>query len=145
MCKSFGISEALAFDLMWEHWNPRCIPPWSAEEVDHFEQKIENGYAYNTSPPGNVTAAYRTARSVALFSVVEREQLERGNQWTRGHFRGVDRAGMSSITPPAWLFENFLTAGSYAMIFGPPKSYRPYVFRWFRRRLPSWKIDGLFC
>ncbi len=127
MCKSFGISEALAFDLMWKHWNPRCLPPWSADEVDHFEQKIENGYSYNTSPPGNVTPAYKTAKSQALFSAVEREELERGNQWTRGHFRGVDRAGMASIKPPAWLFEDFLTAGSYAMIFGPPSTFKTFI------------------
>ena len=127
MCKSFGISEALAFDLMWEHWNPRCVPPWSSDEVDHFEKKIENGYSYNTSPPGNVTLAYKTARSLALFQVVEHEPLERGNQWMRGHFRGVDRAGMSSIVPPAWLFEDFLTAGSYAMIFGPPGTFKTFL------------------
>jgi arylsulfatase A-like enzyme len=56
--KSLGISQPMASSLMWEHWNPRCDPPWSSGEWEHFETKIENAYAYNTSPPGNLTQAY---------------------------------------------------------------------------------------
>ncbi|MEK9724838.1 MAG: bifunctional DNA primase/polymerase, partial [Rhodospirillaceae bacterium] len=59
MLKSFGISEIKASELMWEHWNPRCLPPWDGGEWDHFATKVRNGYSYNTSPPGNITAAYR--------------------------------------------------------------------------------------
>lgn len=127
MCKSYGISEALARELMWEHWNPRCIPPWSADETDHFDQKIENGYSYNTSPPGNVTPAYKAARSAALFKAVQREELEEGNQWTRGRFRLVDRDGMEGIKAPLWLFEDFLPMGAYAMIYGAQSTYKTFI------------------
>ena len=53
--KSFGISPELAFNLLWEHWNPRCEPPWGPDEVDHLRKKVSNAYEYNTSPPGNLT------------------------------------------------------------------------------------------
>ena len=55
---------------MWEHWNPRCSPPWSADEIDHLQQKVENSYAYNTSPPGNITPAYKQAKTRAQFKPV---------------------------------------------------------------------------
>ena len=125
MCKSYAISPELAFDLMWEHWNPRCMPPWSADEVDHFTLKIENGYHYNTSPPGNVTPAYRIAKSKEMFTKVEPELA--GNEWRRGHFRGVDRARMALIKPPTWLIENFIPERGYALMFGAPESYKTFL------------------
>ena len=39
MMKSFGLSEDMAFEVMWEHWNPRCEPPWSEDEMEHFRRE----------------------------------------------------------------------------------------------------------
>ena len=124
--KSFGISEALAFDLIWEHWNPRCSPRWSANQADHLQQKVENGYAYNTSPPGNITPAYRVAKAAALFKPVQSD-LEHGYEWKAGRFRFVNREGMSSIRPPEWLIENFLPQDSYAILFGAPGTFKTFL------------------
>ncbi|MDG4890914.1 bifunctional DNA primase/polymerase [Mesorhizobium sp. WSM4887] len=41
--RDMGISEAVAFDLMLEHYNPRCIGPW---EPDDMAVKVANAYAY---------------------------------------------------------------------------------------------------
>jgi KaiC/GvpD/RAD55 family RecA-like ATPase len=30
----FGVSEAVALDLLAEHWNPRCSPPWAIGGID---------------------------------------------------------------------------------------------------------------
>jgi len=124
--KSFGISDALAFDLMWEHWNPRCSPPWSADDVEHLQQKVENGYAYNTSPPGNVTPAYHVAKTASLFKPIEVEAGD-GHEWNAGRFRFVDRAGMQSIRPPEWLIEGFLPAETYAILFGAPGTFKTFL------------------
>ena len=124
--KSFGISEALAFDLIWEHWNPRCSPPWSADNIEHLQRKVENGYSYNTSPPGNVTPAYHTATTLALFQPVVTE-LESGKEIKAGRFRFVDEDGMSEIKPPSWLIEGFLPANSYAMMFGEPGTFKTFL------------------
>jgi len=126
MLKSFGISQSLAFDLMWEHWNPRCMPPWDNGEVDHLEAKINNGYSYNTSPPGNVTAAYTTAKAADLFRPVE-VTLPSGSEYTSGRFRIVDRAGMDHIAPPEWIVNDLLPVKSYAMLYGPFGTYKTFV------------------
>lgn len=62
MCRSFGLSEDTTRELMLEHWNPRCEPPWGDSELAHFEAKVANAYEYATSAPGNVTGAYQAAK-----------------------------------------------------------------------------------
>jgi KaiC/GvpD/RAD55 family RecA-like ATPase len=116
----------MAFDLMLEHWNPRCSPPWSADQIEHLKQKVENGYSYNTSPPGNITAAYKTAATLARFKPVV-TQLSEGHQITAGRFRIVSRPGMREISPPSWLIEGFLPANSYTMLFGEPGTFKTFL------------------
>jgi len=125
--KSFGMSEEMAFDLMWEHWNPRCSPPWGADEVDHLENKITNGYQYNTSPPGNVTPGYKAAKTAALFKPVVKKMGKKGNEWTAGRFRVVDREGMKAIKPPGWLIKDFIPQESYVMMFGAPGTFKTFL------------------
>ena len=124
--KSFGISEALAFDLIWEHWNPRCSPPWSADEVEHLETKIRNGYSYNTSPPGNVTPAYHVAKTQRLFSPIEAE-IPTGREINAGRFRFVDRDGMDHIQPPEWLVHDLITQDSYSLLYGTRGAFKTFV------------------
>jgi hypothetical protein len=123
MMKSFGISEAMAFDLMWEHWNDRCSPPWSADEL---EIKIKNGYSYNTSAPGNCTDAYHAAKLAAGFERVERS-LPSGREFTKGRFRFVNREGMEHIKPAQWLVEGVLPEDGYAIMFGDPSSLKSFL------------------
>ena len=47
-----GVSYTKCAELMWEHYNHRCDPPWEEDERDHFEQTIQHGYKYATSVPG---------------------------------------------------------------------------------------------
>ena len=125
--KSYGISEALAFDLMWEHWNPRCSPPWSSDDAGHLRQKVENGHAYNTSPPGNITPAYSVAYSRALFTPVVTEVEGGGHSWTSGRFRFVDAEGIDNIQPPKWLIPDFLSEDSYNIIFGEFGTFKTFL------------------
>lgn len=47
--KDLGVSEQAATMLMWEHWNDRCSPPWTADDL---ETKVRNAYRYGQNPPG---------------------------------------------------------------------------------------------
>lgn len=124
--KSFGISQELALDLIWEHWNPRCNPPWGPEEIEHLETKVRNGYSYNTSPPGNITPAYKVAKGRELFKPVSVD-VGQGREMTAGRFRFVDRDGMENIRPPEWLIPGFLPAGAYAQLVGAPGSFKTFI------------------
>jgi hypothetical protein len=49
-----GISEVTARELILEHYNERCSPPW---DLEGLTQKVANGYAYaSLRPIGGCTA-----------------------------------------------------------------------------------------
>lgn len=51
-----GVSLENAKQLLWEHYNPRCLPPWSEDERHHFEGVVYRAYHYSTSAAGCKTA-----------------------------------------------------------------------------------------
>jgi len=121
--KSYGISEALALDLLWDNWNLRCSPPWDIQEL---EIKVRNGYSYNTSPPGNITEGYREALNKNLFKPVE-VPSESGSEVHSGRFRFISRDNMELIKNPEMLIDDFLPVESYALIVGAPGTFKTFV------------------
>ncbi|KKK55074.1 hypothetical protein LCGC14_3078240, partial [marine sediment metagenome] len=91
MMKSYGLSQAVALEVMLEHWNGDCLPPW---DYDELEVKVENSYRYNTSQPGNVTPAYKLAKAKELFKPVYDNSK---HEWSDKHFRWVDETGIGKI------------------------------------------------
>jgi RecA-family ATPase len=127
---SFGISRELAGDLMWEHWNPRCNPPWTSEEADHFDTKIKNGYQYHTSDPGNITPAYKVAKEQELkdkFKPVISREDDGSFTLVGSRFRIVNRKGMNKIKPVTWLIPDFMQANSYMLLFGARGTMKTFV------------------
>ena len=47
-----GIDMAHAIDILWDHYNPRCEPPWTEAEKDHFESVVSRAYKYPSSAAG---------------------------------------------------------------------------------------------
>jgi len=45
----FALSEPTAYDLMLEHYNPRCEPPWEPEDL---QTKVSNAWKYARNAPG---------------------------------------------------------------------------------------------
>jgi AAA domain/Bifunctional DNA primase/polymerase, N-terminal len=53
MLRNLGVSEPVALDLLLDHWNPRCDPPWQPEEL---QAKVSNAFQYAkgaSSTPGS--------------------------------------------------------------------------------------------
>lgn len=44
-----GVSEEMALQLLWEHWNEKCSPPWSFEELS---TKVDSAYRHAQNPMG---------------------------------------------------------------------------------------------
>lgn len=42
-CRDYGLTQIEAFNLLQEHFNPRCIPPWSDSDLKKI---IRNAYKY---------------------------------------------------------------------------------------------------
>jgi len=47
--KDFGVDATTAVELLDDHWNPRCLPPW---DLDALMAKVNNAYAYGVVPAG---------------------------------------------------------------------------------------------
>lgn len=47
--KDFGVAMEVCYTLMEDHWNDRCSPPWS---TDDLMDKVINAYRYGTEPVG---------------------------------------------------------------------------------------------
>ena len=48
--RDYGVSRDRALDLLLEHWNDTCSPPWTPEELD---TKIRNAYSYASQGMGS--------------------------------------------------------------------------------------------
>lgn len=134
MMKSFGLTEETAFDLMWEHWNPRCDPPWGEDELDHFLAKVEHGHDYNTSQPGNMTPAYKEAkrqeRKEMFEPVIRAEEVKGGKAITitdGHHFRITNRWGMKQIKKPEWVIEGLIQEETHCLMFGAPGTFKSFL------------------
>ena len=57
---SFGYDHGVRLEecqqIMWEVYNPRCLPPWEEHEHKHFNQVIERAYKYANNAAGCKTA-----------------------------------------------------------------------------------------
>lgn len=62
--RDLGISQDKCLELLIEHWNERCEPPWSSEDL---ETKVRNAYSYAKKPAGNETAEARNLMAKAVF------------------------------------------------------------------------------
>ena len=124
MCKTYGLSEAMAIEVMLQHWNPHCLPPWDVEDI---ERLVHNGYLYNTSPPGNITQAYKDARTKEAFQAVCTGNEDQGITTTASHVRLMSRKAMETIPDPTWLLDGFLIEQSYAMLYGAPSTFKTFL------------------
>jgi len=126
MVRSFGLAEETALDILWKHYNPLCQPPWGIDELDEFIRTIGNAYFYATSPPGNLTPAYREATHRDLFKPVSRDTSE-GDIFDIGRFTGMDYVAFHAAPEPEWLIENFIPKQGYVILFGASGSYKSYL------------------
>lgn len=47
-----GLSQATAFDLMADHYNPRCEPPWDLDGPKSLSEKVESAWRSAQNPIG---------------------------------------------------------------------------------------------
>lgn len=50
--RDLGVVQAQCVDLLLDHWNERCSPPWDPDEL---ADKVANAYRYANEPAGNAS------------------------------------------------------------------------------------------
>lgn len=71
--RDYNLSQEACFDLMFQHYNPRCSPEWAPDEL---RAKVRNAYTYNTAPAG-------TRDPVVAFSNISAVVDPDDNAWMR--------------------------------------------------------------
>jgi hypothetical protein len=104
--KDFGVSEAVARELMATIWDPLCDPPRSDNTVD----PVRNAYRYGTLPVG-------AARPQADFTAVR--PLRTGLPFELFHQIKPD------LKKPA-LVAGWLDLDAFSVMFGPPGSAKSF-------------------
>jgi Bifunctional DNA primase/polymerase, N-terminal. len=59
-----AVSAGTCFDLLWEHWNPYCSPPWDDWEL---EQIVRNAASYGEDTEGGVKGFQANADAFSGF------------------------------------------------------------------------------
>lgn len=109
-----GLEPAIALELLWEHWNPRCEPPWGLEEL---QIKLHNGYAYRTQ--SSVFEEFdeipEPAEVQTLPLLAKREfPIIRPNEW-------------SAQPPIQWLVKRLIAKSELAVMYGPSGSGKTFL------------------
>lgn len=105
--RELAISEALAFDLLAEHWNPRCQPPWN---LDELRVKVENAAQYGTADMGRLdpTIAFRGVAIPQAQTVFQQARSSFGNAMSA-----------ETIPPRPWMIDRILMLQDLTMVLAP--------------------------
>jgi hypothetical protein len=120
----YALSEGAALQLMLEHWNNRCMPPWSVEELEGL---VKNGAAYGRGSIGSKSSAAMTAGLVAapqLPAVQAATPAECGSMaLLRAQYPGFGEFGnfipAEQRQPRRWVVKNLIHRGDTSVMIAP--------------------------
>jgi len=104
LVRELAISEGMAYQLMAEHWNPRCQPPWS---LDELLIKVNNAVRYGSADFASLSpeTLFAGVKIVAPPTVFEASGLDFGNAITP-----------QALTPRPWLVDRTLMHGTVTVL-----------------------------
>lgn len=105
----FGISADMCHDLMAEHWNDRCSPPWELEGPNSLRTKVDSAYKTRLLPPG--VASPEAEFGAVVIPPVEVKRRP-GGKWLYRH-------GDPVAFDKQWLLYRRLPLVGTTMIVGP--------------------------
>ncbi len=117
-----AISPGMCFDLMWEHWNPHCSPPWDDWEL---EQVIRNAASYGEDTESGIKGFQANEDAFAHFVGQEFEPpapVERGRDKIQFLHHYAD-----NVQDPTWLIPNVLPSSGIGMFYGASGSYKSFL------------------
>lgn len=117
-----AISPALCFDLLWEHWNPHCSPPWDDWELERI---ISNALEYGEDAAKG-SKGFEASQDVfaAYLNYVPDSEPPKS--------RGRDKLQFlhsfaDNMQEPRWLVPGILPARGTGMLYGESGSYKSFV------------------
>lgn len=128
-----GLSEQTAHELMVNHWNDRCQPPWDLYEL---ETKVKNAYRYSRQ------SSIGAETPEALFDGIKtpQEKIDKllasikslGKKIPRQkNIRGLGFLSASDVISragnPEWIIKRYLEKDTVTVLYGNPSSYKSFL------------------
>lgn len=117
-----AISPAVCLDLMLEHWNTACVPPWDDFELEGI---VKNAANYGEDTEGGVKGFQANEDAFANFVGQEFEppvSADRGRDKILPLHDYAD-----GVRDPSWLIPNVLPAQGTGMIYGESGSFKSFL------------------
>lgn len=108
LVREFALSPSTALELMWQHFNPRCVPSWTYDEL---QIKVENAYQYGTADVGCLDPALIFANIQVPPpppTIFEAVQAVWGNSYD-----------VTKIAPRPWLIDRMLMLRELTLLIAP--------------------------
>lgn len=118
-----AISPAMCYELMAEHWNPHCAPPWDEWEL---ETLIRNAASYGEDTEGGVKGFQSNADAFANFAGQEFEEPKDEKKRTRFQPMWLHEA-RKDVRPTKWLIPKLLPAEGTGILYGLSGSYKTFL------------------
>jgi hypothetical protein len=112
-----GLSSDAALSLTLEHWNPHCVPPWDANEIDRI---FENAYSYAQNAPGSRGGDPTGAAFAAAIPPAPEPQK-------RSRFAPLSIDEMAALPEPEWLLPGWLPLYATTVLYGAPGSLKSFA------------------
>lgn len=119
---NLGLSPEKALELLEEHFNPRCVPPWDHGDL---ETLVTNAYRYAQNSPG-----IHAATSAAEAFGPALANLPPDDPYTgtgRSRFWPEDEAEQEEGKEPTWLIKDLLPDQATVMLYGPTQNFKSFV------------------
>lgn len=131
MLHDIGVSDEMAIELILEHWNDHCEPPWTESELtDETHSPVYHAYTYAQNEAGskgvrdnqaNFTGILRDGLHVGISSATDRQ--DPGNS----RFKLRSEAEQDTRPDPVWIVPGWVQEASTILLYGPPNSYKSFA------------------
>lgn len=110
--RDFALSIDTAYNLMLDHYNPRCSPPWAWEEL---YAKVEHAEAYGQNDVGSQSAATQFA-GINPIPTPPPAEAPAAPPVTGVYLDNLPEP--TELKPRPWLAQNLLMRGQVTMLAG---------------------------
>ena len=115
-----AISPAMCFDLLIEHWNPHCSPPWDDYEL---EKIVQNAAEYGEDTEKGAKGFQTNSEAFASFAGREAETPA---DRSRDKIQFLHDYA-ENVSDPTWLIPGMVPSVGIGMIYGESGSYKSFL------------------
>lgn len=119
--RELGIGPEMSVDLIEEHWNGHCSPPWS---TDTLIEKCQNAARYAQNEPGASAVTTTLEAFGPALDKLPKAEVQRDR---RSYFHAEDDDEMDTTPEATWLVPGVVGKATTVMVYGPTQSYKSFI------------------